>query len=279
MYRLFLLFTALLLGASHPALAQDTLQPLIRLNPEYPVGARSQGIEGSVTVEFTVDAFGTIEDARVTASSPIGVFDQSALAAVQRWRYSADAGREATILSEQLNFSLTDIVWQLADNSSPATITPQNDCVRENVSYDYGEMVEAGLINTCTDPLLVFGCALGTAEYTGQWVCIDSERLKTVLLRPGDGRIGSHGFQTPNEIRDMEKPGVNRGCRSQHVHALHAIIRHHLEFAYIVTVWVHANVSTETDSDTCVQRGLETPAFVRDSVRLRIDALFPSTVL
>jgi len=196
MYRLFLLFTALFLGASYPALAQDTLQPLIRVNPEYPVGARSQGIEGSVTVEFTVDAFGTIEDARVTESSPVGVFDQSALAAVQRWRYSAEAGRQATILSEQLNFSLSDVVWQLADNSSPATITPQNDCVRENVSYDYGEMVEAGLINTCTDPLLVFGCALGTAEYTGQWVCIDSERLKTVLLRPGDGRIGSPAFVT-----------------------------------------------------------------------------------
>ncbi len=52
-------------------------------------------------------------------------------------------------------------------------------------------MVEVGLINACAEPLLVFGCALGTGEHSGRWVCIDSERLQSVLLRPGDGRIGS----------------------------------------------------------------------------------------
>ncbi len=175
--------------------AEGGLEPLIRVDPEYPAGARAQGVEGSVTVEFAVTAFGQVEDARVVESSPVGVFDGSALAAVQRWRYAADAEREATVLTEELQFSLTNLLFQLAGDTTVA-VAPRNDCVRENISYDYGEMIEVGLINTCAEPLLVFGCAQGTGEYSGQWVCIDSERLGTVLLRPGDGRIGSSALIT-----------------------------------------------------------------------------------
>jgi len=213
MYKFLLLPAAFLLSTSQTALSQTQSssiagapaatgssgmadeQPLIRVEPEYPARARAQAIEGSVTVEFTVNAFGEVEDARVAESNPRGIFDQSALAAVQRWRYAADAEREATLVSERLDFSLTDLVWQLTADSGPSSgITPRNDCVRENIAYDFGEMVEVGLINSCAEPLLVFGCALGTGQHSGKWVCIDSERAETVLLRPGDGRIGSSAF-------------------------------------------------------------------------------------
>lgn len=206
MDRLILLPAVLLLGASHPALSQDdaapssspaegALRPVITIEPEYPVDARTRGVEGSVTVEFVVTASGGVEDVRVTESSPAGVFDQAALAAVRRWRYGADAERETTVLTERLRFALTDLVWELSDAppaaSASPTRSPQNDCVREGISFDYGEMVEVGLINTCSEPLLVFGCAPGTDRYSGQWVCTDSEQLGVVILRPGDGRIGS----------------------------------------------------------------------------------------
>ena len=170
--------------------SEGPLRPLIRIEPEYPAGARSQGIEGSVTVEFIVGTSGEVADARVMESSPAGVFDQAALAAVRRWRYPADSGREATLVTERMDFALTALVWQLEEEGS-SVISSHNDCVREGLSFDYGEMVEVGLINACSEPLLVFGCAVGTSQYAGKWTCIDSEQQEMVLLRQGDGRMGT----------------------------------------------------------------------------------------
>ena len=52
-------------------------------------------------------------------------------------------------------------------------------------------MIEAGLINACAEPLLVYECAEGVGRQAGRWVCNDSERLETLLVRPGDQRIGT----------------------------------------------------------------------------------------
>jgi protein TonB len=62
--------------------------PLVRIDPEYPMRAQSQGIEGWVLVQFTVTASGTVKDARVVDSEPKNVFDDAALRAVSRWKYS-----------------------------------------------------------------------------------------------------------------------------------------------------------------------------------------------
>jgi protein TonB len=40
-----------------------------------------------VEVEFTITEFGTVEDPRVLASSPKGVFENSALRAIVRWKF------------------------------------------------------------------------------------------------------------------------------------------------------------------------------------------------
>jgi TonB family protein len=180
-----------------PQTAAGELEPLIRIAPSYPAAAQARGLEGFVTVQFAVTEYGTVENASVAESAPAGVFDQAALAAIRRWRYPAAPGREALTLSERLVFNLDEAVWQMsapvsqAAGMAPAAApVPRNECVRESIAYNYGEMVEIGLINACTEPLLVFGCAEGTGEHTGLWVCIDSERLATVLLRPGDGRVG-----------------------------------------------------------------------------------------
>ena len=61
--------------------------PLARVEPQYPRQAAIDGIEGWVEVEFTITEFGTVEDARVTASEPKGVFDGSALRAIVRWKF------------------------------------------------------------------------------------------------------------------------------------------------------------------------------------------------
>jgi TonB family protein len=55
--------------------------------PSYPDRAREREIEGWVDLEFTVNKDGTTSNGVVKAAEPEGVFDRSALQAVERWRY------------------------------------------------------------------------------------------------------------------------------------------------------------------------------------------------
>lgn len=56
--------------------------------PSYPQAAKEQGIEGEVEVTYDVSVEGQVENARVTSSTPPGVFDDAALAAVRSWRFN-----------------------------------------------------------------------------------------------------------------------------------------------------------------------------------------------
>ncbi|MCC5886980.1 MAG: energy transducer TonB [Gammaproteobacteria bacterium] len=66
-------------------------QPVLELSegaqPVYPEAAKEAGIEGAVTLIYTVTASGHVEDVRVLEAEPEGVFDEAALAAVRTWRY------------------------------------------------------------------------------------------------------------------------------------------------------------------------------------------------
>jgi TonB family protein len=63
------------------------LTPLKTVQPNYPVKAVSNKIEGWVDVEFTVAETGKVKDVSVRATSNPGVFDDAALKAVAQWRY------------------------------------------------------------------------------------------------------------------------------------------------------------------------------------------------
>ncbi len=65
----------------------EEVQPLIRANPDYPAEAERKGIEGWVYLQFTVTKNGRTEDIVVLDADPKGVFDASAIAAVQGYRY------------------------------------------------------------------------------------------------------------------------------------------------------------------------------------------------
>ncbi|HEX9875800.1 MAG TPA: energy transducer TonB [Gammaproteobacteria bacterium] len=177
--------------------AEDArLEPLLRWSPQYPPVAQRNGVEGHVTLEFDVTPQGTVENPTVLESEPAQVFDQAALAAVRRWRYVTDEQRPVTSVTERLEFALAEMLWQLAPPADGATQTatagmPRNRCVREDAVYNFGDMVEAGLMNACAEPLLVFGCAEGVGRDVGRWVCTDSESLESLLVRPGDERIGT----------------------------------------------------------------------------------------
>lgn len=84
------------LGGSGPALlhgvwaggpGSGALVPLVRISPPYPYRAALAGIEGWVTVEFTVTETGAVTDARVIDAQPPRIFNEAAIKAILNWRF------------------------------------------------------------------------------------------------------------------------------------------------------------------------------------------------
>ena len=197
--------------ATTPATGSATaeLTPIVAPEPTWPRDAQLRGIEGTVTVAFTVNPFGDTQDVRVVSSQPAGVFDMAAVSAVSRWRYPSDGDRAPASLTETLDFSIDDIVFSggvsaPAPNANEASLSAGNQCIRENVSFNYGEMVEVGLISACAEPMTLFACAAGTGANAARWVCNSTDQNSTVLVRPGDSRQGSLTSRaTDNVQRDF----------------------------------------------------------------------------
>ena len=61
--------------------------PLVRVPPKYPARAASRHIEGWVKVEFTIQTDGSVDDAVVVDSEPKNIFDDSALTAINKWKF------------------------------------------------------------------------------------------------------------------------------------------------------------------------------------------------
>jgi protein TonB len=62
--------------------------PQVRIEPDYPIGARQRGIEGWVDVQFTVAADGSVRDPIVLQADPESIFDRAALQAIKGWKYN-----------------------------------------------------------------------------------------------------------------------------------------------------------------------------------------------
>ncbi len=68
---------------------QQPMQLIQDAGPVYPEAAKTQGIEGWVRLRYDIASDGRVENLRVVESSPPGVFDAAAMAAVAQWRYRA----------------------------------------------------------------------------------------------------------------------------------------------------------------------------------------------
>ena len=79
----------MLVSLSACAAQNRPLQLISGQGPLYPAVARADGVEGSVTIRYDVTVEGVVTNARVVASTPRGVFDEAALAAVRSWRFNA----------------------------------------------------------------------------------------------------------------------------------------------------------------------------------------------
>jgi len=62
--------------------------PMVRVEPQYPMSAKQQGVEGWVELMFTITRQGTVTDIVVTAANAGTVFNRSAIQAVSKWKYN-----------------------------------------------------------------------------------------------------------------------------------------------------------------------------------------------
>jgi len=61
--------------------------PIVKVAPQYPRRALQKGLEGHVTVEFTVTALGTVIDPKVIDANPPNIFNRAAINAVKKFKY------------------------------------------------------------------------------------------------------------------------------------------------------------------------------------------------
>jgi bla regulator protein BlaR1 len=108
-----------ILGAAAQGGAEP--RPLVRINPDYPTEALAARREGEVQLEFTIAANGTTKDIVVVdSSSP--EFEEPAVAALSRWRYSPTnvecdgpvCTPIANAVAEERRGVRTVLRWQLA---------------------------------------------------------------------------------------------------------------------------------------------------------------------
>lgn len=71
----------------------DGLQPIKRVDPQYPPEAARSGTQGFVEVEFTVDPAGKVASVSVVNAKPARTFEQSAVRAVKQWQFAPGGGR------------------------------------------------------------------------------------------------------------------------------------------------------------------------------------------
>lgn len=84
-------------------------EPIVRVQPLYPRDEAIAGVEGSVTVEFTVTKTGDVVDPEVIKSNLPSAFAREAIRAIQKWKFKPQisAGQPVSRRAKQtLDFRL-----------------------------------------------------------------------------------------------------------------------------------------------------------------------------
>jgi protein TonB len=81
-----------------------------QVKPRYPESARRRGIEGTVLLKMRITAQGRVEDVQVVRSTGYPELDESAIAAVRRWRFEPARRNGAPVAEEAV---LLPVVFQL----------------------------------------------------------------------------------------------------------------------------------------------------------------------
>ena len=96
--------------------------PIVRVQPVYPQSAASNNTEGFVLMQFDITETGATDNITVVESEPEGVFDESALQAMAKWKYKpriqGGQAQRQTGLTVQLDFQLAEDTNQSSSGRS-----------------------------------------------------------------------------------------------------------------------------------------------------------------
>ena len=178
---------------------------LIEVAPVFPPGAVAASIDGFVEVRFTVSADGSVMDPEILSSEPAGVFENAALDALNRWRYTSNLQGETQTVTERIEFNLANEIFSLQSSAASATrpvtaVEPlRNSCIQEESRYDFGSVIDISLINACAETLIVYSCSAGTGSYSERWVCRNPEQTRAAL---GSLTAAATGADLESDITD-----------------------------------------------------------------------------
>lgn len=94
--------------AATPAIDKPIL-PTLKIEPIYPPRALRSQIEGNVTVEFTIDVHGQVQEPVIVTAVPANIFDKAVLTAIVKWRFNpelVDGQAVAKRARQTINFRL-----------------------------------------------------------------------------------------------------------------------------------------------------------------------------
>jgi TonB family protein len=90
-------------GSESSAVSEEPIEPaalISKVDPSYPVAARSAGVEGTVILDAEVSETGEVTSVTVVRGLPMGV-SEAAAAAVHQWRYHPARGRMGPVRSHK----------------------------------------------------------------------------------------------------------------------------------------------------------------------------------
>ncbi|MGA9853649.1 MAG: energy transducer TonB [Gammaproteobacteria bacterium] len=96
---------------------------IYRMNPVYPPELLNKRQAGSVTLSFNIGAHGQTVNPKVQASTPPGLFDSAALAAVKQWYVESLAGENGVGPTQHVTVTVK-FTPPSASRVNPVQITP-----------------------------------------------------------------------------------------------------------------------------------------------------------
>lgn len=87
-YLIALIICCLSVTASAQQETVEIPEPISTVNPAYPASAFAHRVRGHVVVSYDVNNDGDVVNARVASSEPVGIFDEEALRAIRKWKFT-----------------------------------------------------------------------------------------------------------------------------------------------------------------------------------------------
>lgn len=81
-------------------------RPIFRVNPNYPIEASRNGIEGWVVLGFDINKIGQVVNVKVINAEPKRIFNKAAKQALRKWKYQAKTVDGLQVMQHSLTVQL-----------------------------------------------------------------------------------------------------------------------------------------------------------------------------